>query len=275
MSDNYHSDHSELTRTALTVFASNPRDYELQYILKLPPRKKRTQRMDKGAAVHAITLDRKPIAESIAIYPEECLKTNGDVNPKPAGMFREMNLGKVCMKEEQAIEIIGTVQAIQVSPIGELLRDDANDFEKTVTATIEGVACKTRGDIVRRLTDRTLCYDLKIVEDNDDGLFHRNARNLKYWLQDAHYTAILEAAYGLPVEFAFFQVELAFPHWIRMYQYDIPARESARDKHRDLLRHFAGCRAANDWPDDYDPCLTLDPWELSADIEGDFTDGDN
>lgn len=272
--DNYHTDHTALTRTALSVFKANPADYDLVYNQGLPPRKKPTQRMDKGAAVHSIVLDRKPIEDCIAIYDEGCLKSDGSINHKPASMFREINPGKVCMKEEAAVEIISVCRAVQASPIGELLQDDANDFEKTVTATIEDVESKMRGDIVRRLAARVLCFDLKIVEDNDDGLFHQNARRLCYWLQDAHYTAVLEAAYGLPVEFAFFQVELAFPHRIRLYTYDIPSRESARDKHRDLLRRFSGCRAANEWPDKFNSTLVIEPWEMDANEEGVYTDGD-
>ena len=269
----YHSIDDALTRSALSLFLDNPQDFYLQYVAKTVARKEPTARMELGTLLHSILLEKIDPFEAIAIYPETCLKSDGGLNPKPVAHFREDNPDSVCLKVEAAERVTMAVSAFRHSAIGPILAGNYH-FEQAFYGDVSGVRIKCKPDIAGAVNDRAVCYDLKVVEDDFDGLFHRTSKRLKYWLQDAHYSAIMSQVYeGLPTEFAFFTLRMTPPFRVRMYSYDILSRESAATKHRAGLAKYADYLSRDYWPDEYDGTLVLDPWDANADIEGN-TDGD-
>lgn len=268
MAGDYHTNGDALTRSALATFVRNPQDYYLQYVARTVAPKQPTPAMEVGTLVHSILLDRVDFDDAVAVYPESCLKSDGSLNPKPAAQFRDDNADKMCLKEGKADEVRRAVNAVRLSALGAVLAGDFH-FETVYYADMHGHRVKCKPDICGpNGAGVCVAYDLKVVDNDDDGLFHRNARRFMLWLQDAHYSSVLEAQYGMPVDFQFITVQVSPSYRLRKYSYDLLSRETARKKHEHALHRLSECMASDKWPDEYDPVLVLDPWQAGADIDG-------
>lgn len=272
MSENdYHQCFDAVTRSAVKVYMDSPYDYYLTYVARSMTRPEPSRAMEAGTLVHRILLERVEFDDAVAIYPESCLKSDGSLNPKPAAQFREDNSGKVCLKDDKAIEIYRAVNAARLSVLGPILGGN-HSFEDSYITTKHEIALKCKPDICAELEDRIVIYDLKCVDDISAGLFHRNAKRLKYWLQDAHYSAVLSES-GKPVEFRFFALELRYPFRVRAYEYDQHSRQLAAQKHDEIVRQLAASYVDDHWPDTYDGTLILSPWDI-GDATETFDEGD-
>ena len=118
------------------------------------------------------------------------------------------------------------------------------------------------------MDDHLIAYDLKFCPP-DPTSFNRSARRLRYWLQDAHYSAVLTAETGKPVLFRFWAVEPTYPFRIQCYWYGQRSREIARDYHAAQLNKLAECYATDEWVDDWQGELVLSPWDVGVTSEED------
>jgi hypothetical protein len=263
----YHRDYKRVSKTMLGHFLKSRFDYYRYYVAKTesPPAPKRV--MQVGSAIHSILLDRTSIDDVVAVYPASCLKSDGSLNPKPASKFREDHPDHFIMKDADYDLVHDTCEAVRKHELGTLIDHPDAVFEvpKQWTCKVSGLDCRMMADFYTELDDRVICYDLKTTEDIYPTGVARTCKVLKYWLQDAHYSAGLEAIFGKPVFFKFWFVEINAPHRIAPYEYDPRSREIAASSYQKVMVNLADCYATGDWADEWEKTtnqLVINPWEV-------------
>lgn len=263
--DAYHSDVSAISKSMLSDFMDSALDYYHIYITGLKPRKKPTRKMKIGTICHAMLLEHKTLDEACIVYPYSCIDTSGKLKSKKAAEFEASVPNRVAVKEDFIPVIEATIKNARASEFGSLLdlHMDNAKFETRIDEELYGLPCKCRPDIHILLKDQIVVPDLKfgVVKPDD---FWRNANGrFRYWLQQAHYSAILTKRYGLPVNWTFWAFETEFPYRVKPYWYDARSAEIASEQHKVEIRKLKQCYDTNKWDDDFSSEGMLNPWNIT------------
>ena len=267
----YHTLTHMQSATMLKTLYRDAGEYERKYVSETEPADDlsgKTQVMI-GDAVHQVLLDKKDIEDVACIYPEDCFKSNGTLNPKPAKEYRlEMAAdNKMVLKDSDFKRVVGACNAAMKDDLGTLLNLDGAEFEEPLfwTDASTGLACKCRPDFMYAGEHSVGCYDLKVSADVAPRNWERIAKNLLYWLQDAHYSSGIAQKYQKPVTFEFWVIESVVPHRIVQYQFDPISRERAGEAYGKLLADLKDRKENNYWREDWEEesqMLTLNPWDI-------------
>lgn len=263
--EQYFIDRDYLSRSALKLFAESRVEYYHTYVTGLMPERVPSQPMLIGTLLHGVLLEGHSFDEQVAIYPPHTLKSNGAINPTAAEQWRAENAGKVFMKDHEADDLRGAVDAVLANKLLRTVLAEASHMERVVTADVHGVPCKCKPDILCDDGSSIIIYDLKIMEKVDPLTFARSARRFKYWLQDAHYSKVCAAAYNKPVRFGYLAIETKFPFRVQRYFYDHASRENAFTEHQRLVRELELAIAKNEWTDEWEEVLHVNPYEIDDD----------
>ena len=256
--ENYHTDTTALTKTQLATFIKSPVDFYETFITR-KLQKKSTKQMVCGSVCHAVLLEGKDLEECFVVYPESCLKSDGSINGKPAAAFREQHPEAIGFgKARELIEISKVLYAVEDHQLGQLIAL-ADQREQEVYGSYNGRAIKCKPDFYTE----GLIYDLKFMEDVSLPQIKRSFRNFSYWLQDAHYSAVVGGNPG----FRFWLVETQYPYRIKTVVYDDRSREIARDNWRRAMDSFIQAEADNEWVEEVEIELTLSPWDMPDNVE--------
>lgn len=264
--NDYHSDTKTVSRTMLNLFFKSRLEYYYTYVSGEMPRRAPSQVMEIGTVLHSMLLENKCLSDMVLAYPADCLTVAGAINRKRCDEFEAEFPGFVYLKQrdydrmgeacEAALDRVGELQAIIAG---------AHSREQRFDANIEGVDCRCKPDIVSELEDCVVVHDLKFSEKIDPDSFRRSAKNLRYWVQDAHYSAVVARHFKKPVSFRFCNVETVFPYRVQWYWYDRASRDEASRVHRTKIGELAECYRSGDWTDDWDSVLNLSPWGVESD----------
>ena len=261
---NYHTDWKELTKTMLATFNKSPVDFYETYITGRM-RKKATAPMMIGSVCHAVLLEGKDLDEAFLVYPDDCLKVDGSINGKPAAKFRSEHPNAIGFgKVKERSEISNVLRAVRDHELGSLIAL-ADEREQEVRGSYKGRAIKCKPDF----WSSGIIYDLKFMEDVSLPQIKRSFKNFSYWLQDAHYSAVV----GGNPKFRFWLVETQYPYRIKTVVYDQRSREIAADQWRRSMDCFIQAEKSNEWVEETSIELTLSPWDLpdqeeEAELEG-------
>ena len=162
--------------------------------------------------------------------------------------------------EEVAIERV--LDAVRSHALGKLI-EQAQMREEVVVSDYLGRGIKCRPDF---LCDDVI-YDLKFMDDVSESAIRRSFKRFRYWLQDAHYSAVCESAV-----FRFWVVETEYPFRIKSVVYDERSREIAVEAWGNAMDALIACEKAGVFEDNNSLTLTLSPWEVGADDEGELVD---
>lgn len=264
----YHVSTEHVTRTQLKTFIESREDYYHQYVKKDVPREEPSKAMLDGQVLHAVLLESKPLVDIVVPYPKFCLKSNGAINPTAAREFEANNAGKYCVKLDEFERLVKLIDAVSQTELFHLVAS-AHCREHTFFGEFEGRKIKAKMDFVGELDEAVCVYDLKFVENHSPALFTRNCRRLRYWLQDAHYSAVMRANTVKPVRFRFCAVECAFPYRLNWYEYDPRSREIANDAWARAMNDLISCEASGEYVDSHQHTLTVERWDL-----GDLADAE-
>jgi len=254
----YHTDISQLTKTQLATFIKSPIEFRETFITRLM-KKKATKQMALGSVCHAVLLERKNLDDCFIVYPQWCLKSDGSINGKPAKEYRELHPDAIGFgKYADNVEIERVLTAVHRHELGKLIAM-AHERETEVVGEYNGRAIKCKPDFY----SPGIIYDLKFTEDISIGQVKRNFKNFSYWLQDAHYSAVVGGNPG----FRFWIVETQYPYRIKTVVYDERSREIARDSWRRSMDKFIEAELANVWTEPTEIELTLSPWDMPDESE--------
>jgi len=249
----YHTDTSKLTKTQLATFIKSPVEFKETFITRLME-KKSTKQMALGSVCHAVLLEQKRLDKCFLIYPMSCLKSDGSINGKPAKEFREQHPDAIGFgKYQEFCDIERVLIAVHRHELGKLI-DRADEREMEMVGEYNGRAIKCKPDF----WCPGIIYDLKFMEDISIGQVKRNFKNFSYWLQDAHYSAVVGSNPG----FRFWIVETKYPYRIKTVVYDERSREIARDSWRRSMDKFIEAELADVWTEPTEIELTLSPWDM-------------
>ncbi len=259
----YHNDTSHITKSMLSTFMDSPRDYYEQYVTRLAVRKAATKQMAIGSVCHAVLLEGMELSQAFCVYPESCLKVDGTLNGKAAAAYRAENYLAVAFgKSGEEVAIERVLDAVRSHALGKLI-EQAQMREEVVVSDYLGRGIKCRPDF---LCDDVI-YDLKFMEDVSESALRRSFKRFRYWLQDAHYSAVCGAEV-----FRFWVVETGYPYRIKSVVYDGRSREIASEAWRGAMDHLIACEKLNAFEDSNSITMTLSPWEVGADDEGELVD---
>lgn len=269
---NYHLDYSRVSKTMLNHFAKSTKDFERYYVSReaFPPRPKR--QMIIGSAVHKILLERSTPAECCLVYPDNCFKKNGAINPVPSRKFIAENPDKFVLKQTDLDMVNAACAAAYDHELAAILQAEGVVFEQPQYWTDEetGIDCRLMADFFLDMGDYILVYDLKTTEDINPAAVRRTCKMFRYWLQDAHYSSGFEHLFGKPVQFRFWFIEVGGAFRIAPWEYSPTSRDIAKKTYRDLMAQLKRCRMSGDFEDSWTQSvnfLELSPWEVDEPVD--------
>lgn len=276
----YHSDYEHYSKTMLSHFHGSTHEFWRYYVARecKPPQPKGAV---IGSICHDVLLLGKQLGDVARLYPSECLKKNGAINPKPAREW-ESSLGddEYPVKQPVFEQCSALLSAIRNHDVVRLI-ESASARERVIRWTDDesGMPCRMMADFFFEDADDNIiyCYDLKFTQRVKPNEFWRTAAMFRYWLQDAHYSNGLASYYDVPVKFVFWAVEDSAPFRVARYQYTDIAREAAQTERADIMRRLKRCIETDQWEDDWTQ-KTNDLWftssESQADVELDWEEDD-
>lgn len=263
MSDNYHSDYSSVSKTMLNLFYDSPQDFYLTYITREKQPKGVKKRGVIGSILHAMILEDAQMDDCVLVYPDDCLKSNGDLNGKSAAEFRADNTGYHFLKAEEYGAVDQACKAIMARPDIQYILANATSREQRYDAELCGVPCKCKPDILCERKTHIEIVDIKCMECIYPDQWRRSSKRFRYWLQQAHYSSVVTDALGKRVVWKFLAIETVFPFRTQWYEYanEVVAIDSHRNKLTDLKRRMD----TGDWADNWESVTTVEPWDTGDD----------
>jgi hypothetical protein len=253
MTDNeYHADTTAISKSGVSLMLKTPRHYWERYLNPNPAKKKETDALRFGKALHLFCLEPHRAAEGIAILPVLNPYTNDGKRAKAE--FLAANEGK---------SIVTNDEYKQVKAMAASLRENANfrkfmaqgEAEKTVffkrpfdDEPESEAPCKIRMDWWN--PERNVILDIKSCEDASPVGFGRSCRTYGYHIADQFYKDGARIGLGLeknPI-MIFAAVEKEPPYACAMYLIPQPARDFARQEIDRALHQYMECKASGFWP---------------------------
>lgn len=254
--DNYHEDYKRISKSMLCDFASDKELFKLRYIDGKLPKREPSASMDAGTACHSVLLEGGELEDYVRLVPDDCLQSNGAINGKRLAELKAATPGIVYVKAAEFGRIASIIESVR-RYVPEMGIEAAAAREQAVYWSDDAsrLDCRCKPDWYCELSgDRIICHDLKITSTVNPWDWGRLADRFRYWLQDAHYSAGLEAATGRKVcDFIFWVVEDQYPFRVLRRAYSDDDRKAARLWHARKMCELAACyqtgKWQNDWPD--------------------------
>lgn len=257
MTDSYHDDHSRISKSMLTDFATDRELYRLRYIDGKLPKREASLAMDCGTAVHSVLLEGGELEDYVRLVPPDCLQSNGAINGKRLAELKQTTPGIIYVKGPEFARIAAIIESVRkVVPEMGIAAATAKEQAVYWTDTASGLDCRCKPDwYCEQNGNQIICHDLKVTAVINPWDWGRVADRFRYWLQDAHYSAGLEKATGQRVtQFVFWVVEDAYPYRVLRRAYSDSDRKAARHWHANRMCELAACYQtgnwSNQWPDE-------------------------
>jgi hypothetical protein len=247
-----------LSATGLKLLARSPWHYANR--VDMDP----TPAMLRGTLAHCAIVEPDAMYERYVVVPPEAPNRpsrrqweakNPSEDSKAAmrwwTVFEEANVDRKLVSQADFTLCQLQLAAVARDPeLHTLLREGRGEVSVFWIDHASGIYCKARPDWLPPADDgRITPMDLKTCADESPGGFGRAAARMRYDLQEAHYTAGIEAATGLKVDkFVFGAVTSKPPILAVPYVLTDEIREQARDERRELIERLAWCRRENLWP---------------------------
>ena len=262
--EHYHNDFSSISKTMLSCYHTSVADFHRYYVARIakPPQPKASV---IGSIAHTVLLDGRQLDDVACVYPQECLKSNGAINPKPSNEW-------IATLEPWQYPVKQKVREQVAAMLGEIRKHEVVSLVESATARehpvywhdeSSGLDCRMRADFFHDMDEYAICYDLKFTAQI--YAFPNVMRSFKYWMQDAHYSRGLGQHLGKPVKFVFFAIQDTPPFQVFRYEYDQLSRETYAAKTCKLLRELAERYQTNDWVDERAKktnYVSAKPWEF-------------
>lgn len=231
----------------------------LHYRHALQSRRADTPALARGRLSHLLLFEPDSFGETYAVW-------DGDRRGADYRAFVAANADREIVKPADVDAAQAIADALRANPIvRHHLAGALHEVTLRWTDPDTGLACKARSDWLQP-SSRTL-LDLKTARNIDRRVFSRQAAQLGYHCQLAHYAAGVEHALGwAPTTLLIVAVESAPPHDVAVFEPDGPAMDLARETVAALLARVKECRESGEWPGRYP---TVEPLDLPGWMFGD------
>jgi hypothetical protein len=246
----YHT-RPELSSTGARLILDSPARFHHRQTHPEPYKKQ----FDVGSAVHAKVLG---IGAPISVIPADVLASNGAASTAAAKAFiaDARAVGSIPVKQGEADEINGMVEAVLSHPVARTLFEQPGTAEASVFATdpATGVGMRARFDYLPDLNVADpWTVDLKTtaLSASPDG-FSKTVSDHRYDIQQEWYLQTYALATGdFMARMKFVVVEKNAPYLVGVYPLATEYAEMARMRVAQALHIYAACMAAGDggkWP---------------------------
>lgn len=190
-----------------------------------------TAAMKFGSAFHAFCLEEDVFWANYAVCPEGMDRRTKEGKAQWADI---QSSGKEPLKHDEYITIQKMRDSLRAHPMAKniLLR---SENEGAYTATIEGVECKCKVDLL----NKGYVFDLKSTEDASEEGFQKSIGRWHYERQAAIYTDILRANEVKVEAFVFVAVEKKFPFSVGVWLLEEDSVDTiGRAEYRKVLARY-------------------------------------
>jgi len=247
-----------LSATGLKQLARSPWHYRNR--VDIDP----TPAMLRGTLAHCAVLEPEAMAQRYVVLPEDAprkpTRAQWEAKKPSAESLAAMDWWRQFKDESAGRDLVSfadyalcqaQLAAIAAQPeLAELLRAGRGEVSIFWIDEATGIYCKARPDWLPTANGQSIRpLDLKTCTDESPNGFGRAAARLRYDLQDAHYTAGIEAVTGMSVDaFVFGAVSSKPPILAVPYILTDEVRDHGRDERRELMDRLAWCIRENKWP---------------------------
>jgi hypothetical protein len=252
--DEYHADHSRISRSMLEVFRESPARYHGRFVAGTIPAPEPTPAMEFGSWFHEYALEPdKYLAERI-IAPQ--FGPDGERWNRAKKLHKEAweeletkANGRGIIDHDTHLRLFDMRRAIGRNENAKaLIGLDNGPVEQSIFWVDEeiGLTLKCRRDKVCR--DGTLIVDLKTCHDSSPEAFARDAVNFGYHRQAAFYLDGHAAVFGVDaIGMVFVAVSKQQPHDVACYELDYDAIALGRQQNRASLWKLSECIESGEW----------------------------
>ena len=205
-----------------------------------------TPAMEFGSLTHLYVLQPAVAFDKVAVRPVfgDLRKT---ANKEAKAVWDVENAGRLHVGIEDWDKIRRIGDAVHKHPIAGRLVSQCQAEVSAYWVDETGLQCKARLDAW--CPSLRIIADLKTCADASEDAFARSVHNFRYHVQDAFYSAGVEAITGHQVKaFVFIAVEKEPPYAVSMNVCDVAAIDRAEELIRRDMRRLAQCIANNEWP---------------------------
>jgi len=228
-----------------------------------------TEALRLGGAFHCAAGEPERFADAYAVAPafghvakHDASGTTSEqakANKTRRDEWRQNNAGKIHLSSDEGAMLTGMVDSLRRHPkIAKILACKGNVAESVVRWDDRalGLPCKARPDLL--VPELGLAVDLKSTADATERAFTRQAFDLQYDRQAAHYRdGLLEI--GWPIEhFLFVAVQKTPPYLVGLYVLHAEDEEIGRQDNRVLMGWLAKCLVTNEWPGLSEDVITIE-----------------
>jgi hypothetical protein len=260
----YHGDYDNKSKSMISLFLKSPMDYHLTFHTREMKPKAPKKPMIIGTIGHAVLMERRKLNQLAVIYPASCLNKNGDINPTPAEKFRNECEGYFCLKPSEYQYVDAALKGMEKHLDFMKLVDQATSLEEPYFAELFGLPCKCKPDILCDIGDMIVIHDPKFMPDISPPSFWRSAKLFDYWLQQAHYSTVVQKHFGKPVLFRFRAIETKFPFRQQPYCYEGIDLENIMGTYEQTMLRLKERYDSGNWEDAWEGKLRFSPWDGPA-----------
>lgn len=226
----------------------------------------KTPAMQIGTLFHGMVLGRGTMP---AIYPQDCYKSDGGLNPKPAAAFRDSLEGdQVAVKLDDMANLQGMAKSATeaLATLGITINPDHS--EQQIYTEIEGCPVRAMYDYIPS-DHRLPIIDLKKTQDASPRAVAKSMQKYGYDFQREWYGDIYKQETGRDREFLFLFVEENPPHAWLFATPDFMTREINQKKCRRARNIWRQCLETNTWHGYMNGVLqySMPSWQVTQTLE--------
>lgn len=208
--EDYHA-LKAVSPSQIKVLARSPLHYWDQFLAPDREKRKATDAMRRGTALHTAVLEPELWDDTIAVPPHSFDRRN-TAGRERAKVFEEESAGKLVLSPDDADLVRRMADAVRRHPAAAFLLELPGRREASYTWTdpTTGLACKTRPDW--HSEDCKIVVDVKTTKDASRAEFAKDIVNFGYHVQAAWNRGALSAE-----QFLWIAVEPERPHGVAVY----------------------------------------------------------
>jgi len=242
----YHSAVSAISNSMLAMINRSVSAY--QWMQGAPVNKDKLKAFELGTALHAAVLEPKRFRDEYVLMPPFNMRTNK--GKQDSLDFAKANSDRFIISDSDARHIQLMRDSIMADPRLSLWlsMDGKPEAVVVVTDKVTGLKLRIRCDWLVDAGDVVVCLDLKSTDSMDK--FRRDFFDLRYDVQDAFYTNVLEQHFGKPVLFLFGVVSKSVDcgrYPVACERLDDADRAIANEIYRADLNKLSNAIESNDW----------------------------
>lgn len=208
---------------------------------------KPTPEMVFGNLVHCFTFEPEKACDRYSIIPDVDRRTKQ--GKADWANFLETSGGKTLVEQTDFDIARRMVDAIHAHSDARAILEIEAEYEEEFYFELEGVACKSKIDLV----GRSIIADLKTTADPSPEEWSKSAGWYGYHRQEAFYRIAFESyRFGVaPSDFFFIVVGKIEPYQVAVYSLDPESVEAGSIQVFSLLEEYKRRLAENDWKSDF------------------------